>query len=301
MSEVAIQTDVLKPRRQANATGRSAFRVESYGLTDRGRVRRSNEDQILIAELTKRMRICQSSLSQPQHLCGNEAGHLFVVADGMGGRQGGEEASALAVRAVEDFMLNVLQWFLHLRGPEGEHLLEQFQSALREADTAVYEQARNHPELWGMGTTLTLAFALNRDLFIAHAGDSRAYLLRQRVLYQLTHDHTLVGEMVRQGMLKKEEAAHHRLRHVITNVVGGTEAGIQVDVHRVELQAGDTLLLCSDGVTEMLSNDQIVAVLASRPSARCACEQLVSAANDAGGTDNLSVIVTHFHDANAAE
>jgi len=294
MSYSSTNMDLLTLPQHAGPINDLSLRVDSHGVTDRGRARPANEDQILVAELTKRMRLHHSSLSQPDHVYGADSAHLFIVADGMGGHRGGKEASAMAVQLVEEFVVNALQWFFHLRGPEGEHLLEQFQTALQQADTEIYERAMRHPELWGMGTTLTLAFVLHTDLFVAHVGDSRAYLWRDGQLHQLTRDHTLVEEMVRQGMLSEEEAAHHRLRHVITNVLGGTEAGVRADVHRVELQPGDTVLLCSDGLTEMLSDDQIATLLASRLSARQACEQLVSAANDAGGKDNISVIVARF-------
>jgi protein phosphatase len=268
--------------------------VSSFGLTDKGRVRETNQDQFLIAELRKAMRVRQSSLPQPKTQYSDERGHLFLVADGMGGHRAGEQASALAVETIETFALNRFKWFFHLRGPEEHNVLTEFQAALRQADVWVHEEAAGKPDLRGMGTTLTMAYALGSDLYVAHVGDSRCYLLRQGTLHRLTQDHTLVGELVRRGQIPAKEAATHHLRHVITNAVGGYEPGIHVEVHKVELQPGDDVLLCTDGLTEMLADDRIGAVLQAEPDARKACERLVAEANEFGGKDNISVILARF-------
>jgi PPM family protein phosphatase len=295
MKEQPTKTDMPAQGRYVRPTPPPKLAVDSYGLTDRGLVRSDNEDQFLIADLTKRMSICQGSLSEPTQLTGDEAGRLFIVADGMGGHRGGRVASALALRTVEHFLLNILQWPFRLPGSEGAQLLlEDFQEALTHAHKVIREQAAREPEVAGMGTTMTLALALHSDLFLAHVGDSRCYILRDTALSQVTKDHTLAAEMVRHGLLPGEGAAPHRLRHVLTNVLGGADRGVQVEVQRLPLGAGDTLLLCSDGLTELLSNNQIAAFLTDCSSARQACEQLVSAANHAGGTDNVSVIVARF-------
>jgi protein phosphatase len=268
--------------------------VETYGMTDRGRVRPRNEDQFLTAILSKALQIQQTSIPQSRMQYSEERGYLFVVADGVGGHQGGEQASALAVDSIERFVLNTLKWFLHLRGVEGQTLLEEFFAALQQADANIYQEARRHPELWGMGTTLTMAYSLNRDLFVAHVGDSRCYLFHQGELGQVTHDHTLVQELVRHGAIPAEEASHHRLRHVITNVLGSTEPGVMPEVHKVRLEAGDVILLCSDGLTEMLSDEEITAVLGTVPDIRPACERLIALANDKGGKDNVTVVLARY-------
>jgi protein phosphatase len=224
----------------------------------------------------------------------DERGHLFLVADGMGGHQAGEQASALAVDHIEEFVLNTLKWFLHLRGTEGQTLLSEFHAALQQADARICKEAGEHPELWGMGTTLTMAYSLNRDLFIAHVGDSRCYLFRGGELHQLTHDHTLVQEMVRRGVLQPEEATHHRLRHVVTNVLGSTEPGVMPEVHKVQLEAGDVMLLCSDGLTEMVADADISAVLREEADLRRACERLVALANEKGGKDNITTVLAGY-------
>ena len=268
--------------------------VTSFGITAPGRVRPANEDQLLIAQMTKSLRIQRSSLPQPRTRWGDETAHLFVVADGMGGHAGGEQASALAVRTIEQFMLDTFKWFLRLQGSEGQTVLSEFQAALRQADARVYHEAERHPEMHGMGTTVTLAYCLGAELFVAHVGDSRCYLHRDGKLDQLTHDHTLVAELVTRGHLAPEQAARHHLRHVITNVVGGTEPGVRVELHKVELAAGDRVLLCSDGLSGELSDAEIAAILSAEAEPQAACERLVAEAEAHGGRDNITVIVARF-------
>src|SRR5262245_447559 len=233
--------------------GRRTLAVTAFGITHPGRVRASNEDQFLIAELSKTMRIWQTSLQEPKARFGDERGHLFLVADGMGGHRAGERASALAIVAIEQFTLNAFQWFFHPNEAEAQKVLKEFQAALHQADQRILKEAAEHPELHGMGTTVTLAYHLGEQLCVVHVGDSRAYVYRDDRLHQVTHDHTITAELVRRGALRPDEAANHRLRHVITNVVGGSEAGIDVEAHALEVRAADRLMLCSDGLTEMVT------------------------------------------------
>jgi PPM family protein phosphatase len=274
--------------------GDRALAVKAFGVTDKGRVRPSNEDQFLSAELTKAMRIWQTSLPEPKAQFGMERGHLFLVADGMGGHRAGEQASALAVVAIEQFTLNTFKWFFDSNGPEAQRVLTQFQTALRQADARILEEATEHPELGGMGTTVTMAFQLDSQLCIVHVGDTRAYLYAHDELSQITHDHTLMAEMLRRGEIQPEQAAEHRLRHVITNVVGGTEAGVDVEAHALNVYAGDRLLLCSDGLTEMMTDEAIAAILRAEANPEAACMKLVAQANEAGGRDNITVLIVRF-------
>jgi protein phosphatase len=209
----------------------------------------------------------------------------------VGGNKAGERASALALSAIEGFVLDTLNWCAHLRGDAGDQVLAEFQKALKRADQRVYGESQRRPECRGMGTTLTLAFVLENELFVAHVGDSRCYLLRSGLLYRLTSDHTLVAEMVRQGLLDPEEAARHNFRHVITNVVGGSDPGVQVEMHKLPLEAGDRLLLCSDGLTEMVCEDEVLALLGGAADPAAACDRLVGRANANGGRDNVTAVV----------
>ncbi len=181
--------------------------VRTHGRTDPGRVRPDNQDQFLIAVLNKSLQVLQTSLSDAPGACSSVVGHLFVVADGVGGSAGGQRASALAVSTIETFMVDTLHWCFQLRGPDKDGLLRDFQQALEQANARVVRESRRRPELHGMGTTLTVAYSLGHELFVAHVGDSRCYLLRGGMLYRLTRDHTLVAEMVRRGVLTDEQSS----------------------------------------------------------------------------------------------
>jgi protein phosphatase len=221
-------------------------------------------------------------------------GHLFIVADGMGGHLAGEEASALAIDSVETFVLNTLKWFTRGKEPEHDQVLREFQEAIFQVNARVLSEAAERPELHGMGTTLTLAYNLGDELFIAHVGDSRCYLCRGGKVQRLTRDHTLVEELVRAGALAPEDVATHRLRHVVTNSVGGHCPEIKVEIHKMRLEADDRLLVCSDGLTEMVADDEIAQILDESSDPESACRSLMQAANDAGGRDNITVVVAHF-------
>jgi len=273
--------------------------VKAFGITDKGKVRTTNEDQFLIAELTKAMRVWQTSLPEPKVQAGEEHAHLFLVADGMGGHRGGERASALAVVAIEQFTLNTFKWFFGSSDTEAQKVLAQFQSALSQADARILEESAEHPELSGMGTTVTMAFHLGAQLCVVHVGDSRAYVYRDGELHQLTQDHTVTGDMVRSGSLRPDEVAGHRLRHVITNVVGGEELGVTVEARAFEVQAGDRLLLCSDGLTEMVTNEAIAATLDAEPTPEVAATKLLAQANDAGAVDNITLLIVRFDPADS--
>lgn len=266
----------------------------AFGITDKGRVRPTNEDQFLVAELSKAMRIRQTSLVEPKLQVGEETGHLYLVADGMGGHRAGERASALTVTAIEQFMLNSFKWFFVPDESGAQRVLAQFQTAISHADVEVMAEAAEHPELSGMGTTVTLAFHLGSQVCLVHVGDSRGYLYRDGTLQQVTEDHTLVADLLRSGAIQPEEAATHRYRHIITNVVGGEQAGVKVEAHAFEVKAGDQLLLCSDGLTEMLTNESIAQVFETTPDPQAAATALVAQANDAGGRDNVTVLIVRF-------
>jgi PPM family protein phosphatase len=299
MAELAVHSEVavVEPRQVATMNHPDVappLHLNSYGLTDRGRVRASNEDQFLIASLVKALRVHSTSLPQPRLQHSRDQSYLFVVADGMGGHAGGEQASALAIDSVESFVLETFKWFAQVRGQDPNEVLTDFQSALAQANSRVLAEAREHPEWHGMGTTLTMAYSLNDKLYVAHVGDSRCYLYRNGILHRVTSDHTLVEDMVRVGALPAEDASTHRWRHVITNVVGGDSTEIKVELHRIHIEAGDTVLLCSDGLTEMLSEHAISDVLGAEGDPKEVCNELVTRANEAGGKDNITVILAKY-------
>ena len=285
---------MLMTRESVSPPQSTSLTVTAFGITDTGKVRKSNEDQFLIAELSKRMKVWQTSLPEPTLQVGDDRAHLFLVADGMGGHRAGERASAIAVAAIEQFTLNTFRWFFAADSPGAQKVLAQFQSALSQADAKILEEAAGNPELQGMGTTLTMAFQLGSQLCIVHVGDSRVYLYRAGELHQLTKDHTVVAELVESGALQPDQVANHPLRHHITNVVGGPNLGVKVEARAFEVQAGDRLLLCSDGLTEMVKDEAIAAALEAELSPEAAAKVLVAQANADGGRDNITVVIARF-------
>jgi protein phosphatase len=263
-------------------------------MTDTGRVRERNEDHFLIAQLSRTLRVRRSSLPRPPRQRSRGSAHVLLVADGMGGHSAGEVASALSVEAVEAFVLELLGRPSSLRDDDEAGVIRDLQEAVQLADARVFGEGLRRPELAGMGATLVLAFVSGDKLFVIHAGDSRAYLFRRRALTQLTEDHTLVAGMVSRGLLTPEQARCHPRRHMITNALGGGEVGVQVDVQRVTLEPGDMVLLCSDGLTDMVTDKQIARALTEEGGPRASCERLVAEANEAGGKDNVTVIVARF-------
>jgi serine/threonine protein phosphatase PrpC len=227
------------------------MKIAAGVASDIGRVREGNEDSYLI---------------EPP---------LYAVADGMGGHRGGEVASQLALETVERM--------LH----EGRGTLPE---QVREANRAVFSRSAADRKVTGMGTTLTATMIQDDVAHLAHVGDSRAYLLRAGAFRQLTEDHTLVGRMVKAGEITPAEADVHPHRNVVTRALG-TDPDLKVDEVDLGLLEGDRLLLCSDGLTNMVAEEQIQAILASTPGAQEAADRLVRAANRAGGLDNITVVV----------
>jgi len=267
--------------------------AECFGLSDIGRCRSNNEDQFLVAALDKALRVLQTSLPQSRTRHSSDQSYLLMVADGIGGEAAGEEASALAVSSVEDYVLDVLKWFASCQPRDDDEIAMEFRDAISQAHQRVCYQSRQRPEQRGMGTTLTLAHSVNDTLFVAHVGDSRAYLYREGLLHQLTRDHTLVLDLVREGAIKPEEAETHRWRHIVTSSLGGNASQIRIDIHRLHLNPGDVVLLCSDGLTEMVPRNLICEVLGEGNPERW-CRQLVEHANAAGGKDNITVAIARY-------
>jgi PPM family protein phosphatase len=296
MSEPAADPETVGVNPSATAPPRPPLTVRSFGLTDPGRVRPTNEDHFVIVDLARTLHVHHTSVPQAQAQYSSYRGHLFLVADGMGGHQAGEVASALTAVTIEGFLLNTLKRFFHLEVPEEQNVMKEFQEALVQADARIFEEAARHPELLGMGTTLTMAFAADRRLFVAHVGDSRCYLFSGGELHALTQDHSIVAEMVRRGALTLEGASRHPYRHVITNVLGGHQPGVRVEMHKLGLEAADVVVLCSDGLTEMVADARIAAILHEEPEPQRVCERLVAEANERGGRDNITVLVACFEE-----
>jgi protein phosphatase len=269
--------------------------VSFGGLTHPGQVRDRNEDHFLIARLAKSMEITATSLPHDgQSPFSEEEGYLIVVADGMGGAAAGERASALAVESIESFVQNTLKWFLHLGSREERVLYDELRESLQRADRTLFERAHSNPALHGMGTTLTMAYSVADDLYIVHAGDSRAYLLRDGELGQITSDHTVVQALVDAGMISADEARHHHRRHVVTNVVGGPREGVYAEIHKIQVHDGDVLLFCTDGLNDPVPDDRIAEILAGQADPQEAARSLLQLALDGGGPDNITTVIARY-------
>ena len=245
-------------------TGRSISFDVGFG-TDRGRNRSRNEDSLFVDM---------------------ERG-LFIVADGMGGHRAGEVASRVAVETISEHFHSVPL-------PRKPSKIEQdMKEALQRANEEIFNRSYLLDDLRGMGTTVVVALIYSEKIYLAHAGDSRAYLLRQGNLQQLTEDHSVTSRMVREGNLTREEAKDHHLHSALYRALG-QDVTLEVDTNTYDYQAGDTLILCSDGLTDMIEDDEIMDVLYTFASPQQACDQLISRANTKGGRDNITVIIVQF-------
>jgi len=238
--------------------------IEQAGRTDVGRQRSANEDSLVV---------------DPP---------LFAVADGMGGAKAGEVASAVAVEAVEGAT------------ESGEPAEAQLANIVRQANRRIYDLAVADESRRGMGTTLTLAKVHGDEVSFAHVGDSRAYRLRGGELEQLTRDHSLVAELERSGQITPEAAEHHPQRSIITRALG-PEPDVEVDTYTLAGRDADLFLICSDGLTSMIADDEVGSILRSAGSLDAAADELIRAANQSGGKDNITVILFRLGEGEPAE
>jgi protein phosphatase len=238
--------------------------IEIGTQTNKGRVRGSNEDSY----------------------AANPKSKIFVVADGMGGHVAGEIASQIAASTVEEMVAS--------RRCSGEQLEDTLRVAAQEANNRIYETQRKKPELAGMGSTLTMLSFHDRMYFVAHVGDSRAYLLRDDSLEQLTRDHSLVWHLYESGVLRKDELSSHPQKNLITRSIG-PHPQVEVDLEKGEAREGDVYLLCSDGLTDVLTDENIRTILSDHEKTPHQLgESLVNAANRRGGPDNITVVVVRL-------
>jgi len=238
--------------------------AESIQRTDTGRQRSGNEDSYYVRA------------------------PVFVVADGMGGARAGEVASRMAVQVFEAGL------------PDKGSPEERLSLLVQQANRSIYEKAQADPELSGMGTTLTSALLDGDHVAIAHVGDSRAYLLRDGTLTRLTQDHSLVEELLQRGKLTEEEAAEHPQRSIITRALG-PEPIVEVDTYSQPVRPGDVVMLCSDGLTSMISEKRVEEVLRDSPGLREAADRLVAEANEAGGRDNITVVLFRVEEVDGSQ
>lgn len=237
--------------------------MTQFAVTDRGQKRERNEDAyLLLPEL-----------------------NLYVVADGMGGHVGGQRASQLAAQSIKQLISE------NINTVKAADIAQLLADSLRAASRRIHEETFIHPELKGMGTTTTAMLIHEQEVTIAHVGDSRAYLIREGEIQQLSEDHSLVQEQFRAGLISAEQARHSRYRNIITRSIG-FEDDVDVDMMVLQAQPGDVFLLCTDGLTTLVEDPEILStVLQNSPEA--AGQKLVDLANARGGNDNITVVLVY--------
>ena len=208
-------------------------------------------------------------------------------------RPAGDVASRLAAQTLIALVLNTPDWILITGAQENEEILTRLAERYRRVDSALREEAAVHPKLSGMGTTMTVAFSLGTDMFIGHVGDSRMYLLRGTELHRLTQDHTLAQALADVGAIPAQEVVKHQFRHMLTRYLGAPKP-VKADVQHLRLADGDQVLLCTDGLTEMLDDVAIARILREGKTAEEACKALVAAALEQGGKDNVTVGLARY-------
>ena len=285
----------LHSEREHPRAAHAALHVEVSALTDTGKVRSNNEDHYLVTRAGRSMQTLMTNLPSgdiPDRF--DSTGFVMIVADGMGGHAGGEVASRMAIGTLVHLVLDVPDWIMTLDDANLPRVKERVAEYYRRVDQALAAHAGTHRQLLGMGTTMTLAFSIGTELFLAHVGDSRCYLYRDRRLQQLTHDQTQAQRLLDAGTMQPEEAATSRLRNVLTQALGAGDPALQAEMQRVAIRPGDRLLLCTDGLTDMIDDDAIGAVLARAQPPSAACTALVDLALERGGRDNITVVVADF-------
>ena len=239
--------------------------MKTFARSDIGRIREMNQDNYYV--------------SDP-----NDEIKMFIVADGMGGYKGGEIASALAIESAKRYITNNFEE----TNREKEKILDLIKNAIEYANMVVYERSKEVEELNGMGTTMDVVIIQSGRLYIGHVGDSRVYRLRKDFFRKLTTDHSYVEQLVRQGNITKEEAYNHPKKNMLTKALGCT-AFVEPDVMVKGFQKDDILLMCTDGLTNMVREDKICEIIKENPES--ACDVLVNKANENGGQDNITAVI----------
>lgn len=264
--------------------------IDLWGLTHPGNVRTANEDHFLVGSLFKQLAIWATSLPDAAqlHASTERLGSLAMVADGVGGAAAGEEASRLALEEITQYVTQSTDCY-YVSDAQAEHFMDLLQAAAMRSHERVLERARDHPDLRGMATTLTLWIITWPWAYLLQVGDSRYYLYRDGVLRQITRDQTMAQELIDMGVMARPAAMASPWANVLSSSLGGEQTAPAVT--RIAATWGDVHLLCSDGLTKHVSDGRIAARLATMTSARQACEALLQDALDGGGTDNVTIIV----------
>ena len=265
---------------------RGPVSVTVRARTDLGRTRDHNEDAFLVADLTTRT----TDLTDGGPHSVGERGLVFLVADGMGGAAAGELASSMAADLI---FRHLIESSTEGAGGDPEVFAQHLRGAVEQANEYIHTYSKEHPDVRGMGTTATVAGVLQGTLYLAQVGDSRGYLVRDGVATQITKDQSLMQRLVDAGELTEEEAAQSERRNIILQALG-PDAKIRVDLTWQELHRGDTLVICSDGLSGQVKREELAALLEQEKDLDVLCDKLIAMANERGGPDNITVVLVRF-------
>lgn len=269
--------------------------ISCAARSHRGRVRENNEDHYLVAKVGRSLSMASTNL--PPELIPapvRVAGCLMIVADGMGGMAAGELASRTAITRIYELIAESPHWALKIDAGEVESLFARIRSYFQAMDAQLIAMGRANPEWAGMGTTFLAAYCVGDNLFIGHAGDSRAYLLRLGNLERLTRDHTLAQALADEGRIAPEDVPNHPRRNVLTNYLGGKPDNTRPELHHIRLAPGDRLLLCTDGLHDVLEDPTIADLLRRHADPDSACDALLSLALAREAPDNVTLVIAEF-------
>jgi protein phosphatase len=290
-----VSTDRLLRGPERRRPYSSLVRIDVSALSHPGNVRANNEDQFFVTKVARSLETMLSSLPAgdvPDRE--DEVNYVMVVADGMGGHAAGEVASRLAISALVSLALDLPDWIFKIDEEGAPEIERRARRIVQQVSSLLIERGREDAALRGMGSTLTAARSYGRDLLIVHVGDSRAYLFRAGELHRLTKDHTYAQMLVDSGRLEACDVASSGVAHILTNAIGGSTEQVEVDVDLLRLEDGDRLLLCSDGLTDLVDDDTITRTLIAAPLSNDACARLMQLALDGTGRDNITVIVAGY-------
>jgi protein phosphatase len=268
--------------------------VTVAGRSHVGKLRATNEDHFAVVRRSRAREVLSTNLPLTLLPNAEQASYVMAVADGMGGAAFGEIASTLAIHFGWSLGFDEVKWTFKIDRDELRDLEDKLKVVLEKIDARLIARMREEPRTMGMGTTLTAAYTVGLEAVIGHVGDSRAYLIRDGQARRLTRDHTLAQDLADYGVIDQDEVDAHRLSHVLTNCLGGPMPGVTPDVFHVRLMSGDHLLLCSDGLTNGVKDEELAAAVETASSVDHAAEALEALALDRGGRDNITIVLTRF-------
>jgi protein phosphatase len=275
----------------APATATAATEVTCGGVSHVGNVRQRNEDHFVAIRRTRHREILFTNAPLDDLSAPDDHAYVFVVADGMGGAACGDIASRVALQAGFEWGTRSAQWLMKMNDAQAESLPARAQAWAHFIQGALRKRAKESPALAGMGTTLTAAYVMGQRAIVAHIGDSRCYVIRGGSLHRLTRDHTVAQELLDAGY---PPGMIGGFRHLLTNCLGTDDKDARLELHEIELQDGDGLLLCTDGLNDALSDAQIEAILKEHAVAQVACQSLLAAALETPAKDNVTAVLARF-------